>query len=381
MQDTAKRVISAILMTLPMFSGAEISPDIQRITDNSKVTDHQAIIPTVQLERAELSSLPKTERQILELVSMRLLCAVGEKHIYDEIRVTLNCEGNEFKASGKTDVQKGWREVYEMFRKTLKSTEKDEQSEIPEVIEGDIFPAVESSATEHYTSPPKAFTEDTLLSAMETAGKESFEDETEKKGLGTPATRAGIIEKLVKLGFAERKGRSLIPTPDGMELVKILPETVTSPEMTAEWENALLQIERGDMRGEDFLMNIESFTRDIVNTYRSSSTSGAFVGNKEVIGVCPRCGSEVVCGRGRYYCANKDCGFCLWEDNKFFTSKRKKLTKSLAAELLKNGKIKLKGCYSEKTGKTHDATVLFDDTGGKHVNFKMEFDKPKNFSK
>ena len=382
MQDTVKRVISIICRTLPLFSGIRFNPNIQRITDNSKITDHHAIIPTVQLERAELSSLPKTERQILELVSMRLLCAVGEKHIYDEIKVILTCEGNEFKASGKAEVQKGWREVYEQFRKALNSTEKEEQSEIPEVREGEILSSVDSSVTEHFISPPKAFTEDTLLSAMETAGKESFEDDTEKKGLGTPATRAGIIEKLVKSGFAERKGRSLIPTSDGMELVKILPETVTSPEMTAEWENALLQIERGDMRGEDFLISIESFTRDIVNTYRSLSASGAFAVSKEVIGICPRCGSEVVCGRGRYHCANKDCDFCLWEDNKFFTSKRKKLTKSLAAELLKNGKIRLKGCYSDKSGKTYDATVLLDDSGGKYLNFKMEFDKPKNnFSK
>ena len=221
-----------------------------------------------------------------------------------------------------------------------------------------------------------------MLSAMETAGKEDFDSDTEKKGLGTPATRAGIIEKLVKSGFAERKGRSLIPTKDGMELVKVLPEAVTSPSMTAEWENALLQIERGNASGEDFLNGIEKFTRDIVNEYRSVTPTNAFEGNKEVIGVCPRCGSEVVCGRGRYYCSNKDCEFCMWEDNKFFSSKRKKLTKSIAAELLKDGRAKLKGCYSEKSGKTYDATVLLDDSGGKYVNFKTEFDKPKNnFSK
>ena len=311
MQDTAKRVINIVCRTLPLFSGVRFNPNIQRITDNTKVTDHHAIIPTVQLEKADISALPTTERQILELVSMRLLCAVGDKHVYDEIRATITCEGYDFTAGGKTEVQKGWREIYDRFRATLKSAEKDEENELPEVREGDILSYVESSVTEHHTTPPKAFTEDTLLSAMETAGKESFEDDTEKKGLGTPATRAGIIEKLVKSGFAERKGRSLIPTSDGMELVKILPETVTSPEMTAEWENALLQIERGDMRGEDFLISIESFTRDIVNTYRSLSASGAFAVSKEVIGICPRCGSEVVCGRGRYHCANKDCDFCL----------------------------------------------------------------------
>ena len=373
MQDTAKRVISIVCRTLPLFSGVTVTPNIGRITDNSKVTDHHAIIPTVQLEKADISALPTTERQILELVSMRLLCAVGEKHIYDEIKVIISCEGYDFTSNGKTEVQKGWREIYDRFRATLKSAEKDEESEPPEVREGDILPYIKSSVTEHHTTPPNAFTEDTLLSAMETAGKESFEDDTEKKGLGTPATRAGIIEKLVKSGFAERKGRSLIPTKDGMELVKVLPETVTSPAMTAEWENALLQIERGSASGEDFLKGIEYFTRSIVNEYRSTVPSNVFEGNKEVIGVCPRCGGEVVCGRGRYYCSNKDCGFCMWEDNKFFSSKRKKLTKSIAAELLKDGKAKLKGCYSEKSGKTYDATVLLDDSGEKYVNFKLDF--------
>ena len=377
MQDTAKRVISIVCRTLPLFSGVTVNSNIQRITDNTKVTDHHAIIPTVQLEKADISTLPATERQILELVSMRLLCAVGEKHIYDEIKVTITCEGYDFTSSGKTEVQKGWREVYDRFRATLKSAEKEEGSELPDVREGDILSSVESSVTEHFTSPPKAFTEDTLLSAMETAGKEDFESDTEKKGLGTPATRAGIIEKLVKTGFVERKGRSLVPTNDGIELVKVLPEAVTSPTMTAEWENALLQIERGNASGEDFLTGIENFTRDIVNEYRAVVPTNAFSGDKEVIGVCPRCGGEVVCGRGRYYCANKDCGFCMWEDNKFFSSKRKKLTKSIAAELLKEGRVKLKGCYSEKSGKTYDATVLLDDSGGKYVNFKLEFANKK----
>ena len=377
MQNTAKRVINIVCRTLPLFSGVRFNPNIQRITDNSKVTDHHAIIPTVQLEKADLSALPTTERQILELVSMRLLCAVGEKHIYDEIKVIISCEGYDFTSGGKAEIQKGWRDIYDRFRATLKSAEKEEESELPEVSEGDILACVESSVTEHHTAPPKAFTEDTLLSAMETAGKESFEDDTEKKGLGTPATRAGIIEKLVKSGFAERKGRSLIPTKDGMELVKVLPEAVTSPAMTAEWENALLQIERGSASGEEFLKGIENFTRNIVNEYRSTAPSNVFEGNKEVIGVCPRCGGEVVCGRGRYYCSNKDCGFCMWEDNKFFSSKRKKLTKNIAAELLKDGKAKLKGCYSEKSGKTYDATVLLDDSGGKYVNFKLDFANKK----
>lgn len=375
MQDTTKRVISVVCSTLPLFTELSVSPNIQRITDNSKVTDHHAIIPTVQLEKADISALPTTERKILELVSMRLLCAVADKHIYEDIKVTAICESCGFKTSGRTEVQKGWREIYEKFRAALKSAEKDNENELPEVNEGDILSAVTASVTEHYTTPPKPFTEDTLLSAMETAGKESFEEDTEKKGLGTPATRAAIIEKLVKSGFAERKGRSIVPTGDGIELAKILPESVTSPTMTTEWENALLQIERGDVGGNEFLKGIEAVTSELVNTYSSSAPSKAFSSDKEVIGICSRCGSEVVCGKGRYYCTNKECNFCLWEDCRFFKSKCKKLTKSIAAELLKNGKVHLKGCYSEKTGKTYDAVVLLDDSGGEYVNFKLEFKK------
>ena len=246
MEGTVRQVISILCRKLPLFDGVAYTPDIDRISNNAKVTDHHAILPTAQVETLDIAELPESEQKILRLVATRLICATGEKHIYDETTLTVSCEGSLFTAKGKTVVQDGWKGIEQRFKATLKNKEKEEpEAVLPEVTEGDILQNVVSSVSEHFTSPPKEFTEDTLLSAMETAGNEAFDDETEKKGLGTPATRAGIIEKLVKGGFAERKGKTLVPTKDGLNLVCVLPEQVTSPAMTAEWENTLMQIERG----------------------------------------------------------------------------------------------------------------------------------------
>ena len=246
MEATARQVIEMVCRKVSIFSGLTHTPDIKRITNNAKVTDHHAIIPTVQLEKQDVSALPQSEQKILNLVGMRLLCATGEKHTYAETQISLSCEGYEFKTKGKTVVQNGWKAIEELFKASLKAKEKDDPvKSLPEVHEGDMLDGVSASVTEHFTTPPKQYTEDTLLSAMETAGNDQFDDDTEKKGLGTPATRAGIIEKLVKSGFAERKGKSLIPTKDGCNLVCVLPEQITSPAMTAEWENTLMEIERG----------------------------------------------------------------------------------------------------------------------------------------
>lgn len=195
------------------FDGLSYAPNIRRITNNAKVTDHHAIIPTVQLEKQDISVLPESEQKILRLVAMRLLSATGEKHTYEETSLTISCEGYVFSTKGKTVVQEGWKAVEQRFKAALKSKENDEPEKmLPAVSEGDVLDAVSASVTEHYTTPPKQYTEDTLLSAMETAGNEAFDDDTEKKGLGTPATRAGVIEKLVKSGYAERKGKSIVPT-------------------------------------------------------------------------------------------------------------------------------------------------------------------------
>ena len=378
MEGTVRQVISILCRKLPLFDGVAYTPNIDRISNNAKVTDHHAILPTVQVETLDIAELPESEQKILRLVATRLICATGEKHIYDETTLTISCEGSLFTAKGKTVVQDGWKGIERQFKATLKNKEKEEpEAVLTEVTEGDIFQYVAASVSEHFTSPPKAFTEDTLLSAMETAGNAAFDDETEKKGLGTPATRAGIIEKLVKGGFAERKGKTLVPTKDGLNLVCVLPEQITSPAMTAEWENTLMQIERGNADADAFLSGIAAMTSELVKAYPflSDAEASRFDTARETVGKCPRCGSPVYVGKGNFYCSNRECPFCLWEDNKFFSSKKKKLTKKIAKELLDKGWCRVTGLYTPKKPQLYDAVIRLDDTGGKYVSFKMEFDR------
>ena len=378
MEGTVRQVISILFRKLPLFDGVAYTPDIDRISNNAKVTDHHAILPTVQVETLDIAELPESEQKILRLVATRLICATREKHIYDETTLTVSCEGSLFTAKGKTVVQDGWKGIEQRFKATLKNKEKEEpEAVLPEVTEGDILQNIVSSVSEHFTSPPKAFTEDTLLSAMESAGNEAFDDETEKKGLGTPATRAGIIEKLVKGGFAERKGKMLVPTKDGLNLVCVLPEQITSPAMTAEWENTLMQIERGNADADAFLSGIAAMTSELVKAYPflSDAEASRFDTARETVGKCPRCGSPVYVGKGNFYCSNRECSFCLWEDNKFFSSKKKKLTKKIAKELLDKGWCRVTGLYTPKKPQLYDAVIRLDDTGGKYVSFKMEFDR------
>lgn len=382
MSDTVRRVVSLVYRFIYLFHEMEVEPDIKRVTNNAKVTDHHAIIPTAQLEKQDLSTLPVSEQKILNLVAMRLLAATGEKHVYEETAITITCGGYSFKAKGKTIVRTGWKAVETCFRTSLKDQDIEEKDKIdaekvlPVLTEGQSIPAVAATFTEHFTQPPKPYSEDTLLSAMETAGNEDFDEDTEKKGLGTPATRAGIIEKLVKSGFVQRKGKSLVPTKDGNNLICVLPEQLTSPAMTAEWENTLMQIERGGADASAFLDGIVEMTSELVKAYPFLSDTEAkrFESEKEVIGKCPRCGSPVYVGKGNFYCSNRSCSFCLWEDNKFFSSKKKKLTKKIAKELLEKGWSRVKGLYTPKRPEPYDAIIRLADTGGKYVSFKLDFE-------
>ena len=378
MEDTARQVISIVCRQLPLFSGVSITPDIARVTDNSKVTDHHAILPTVQLEKQDVFALPQSEQKILNLVGMRLLCATGEKHTYAETQITLSCEGYVFKTKGKTVVQNGWKAIEELFKASLKTKEKDDPvKSLPEVHEGDVLDGVSASVTEHFTTPPKQYTEDTLLSAMETAGNDQFDDDTEKKGLGTPATRAGIIEKLVKSGFAERKGKQLIPTQNGAALVSILPDMLTSPQLTAEWENNLTQIAKGAADPGEFLSGIEAMARELVRTHAAAldGKKDLFREEKPSVGKCPRCGSPVHEGKKNYYCSNKECAFVMWKNDRFFEERKTAFSAKIAAALLKSGKANVKKLYSPKTGKTYDGTIVLADTGGKYVNYRIEVQK------
>ena len=244
---------------------------------------------------------------------------------------------------------------------------------LPELAEGQSF-SVMANVSEHFTSPPKAYTEDTLLSAMERAGAEDMPEEAERKGLGTPATRAAILEKLVQMGFVQRKGKQLVPTKDGINLAVVLPESLTSPALTAEWENRLTEIAKGSADPDEFMAEIEAQVRQLVKTYSciSADKQNLFQSERVIIGKCPRCGENVYEGKKNFYCGNRSCQFVMWKNDRFFEQRKKAFTPKIAAALLKNGKAKVKGLYSEKTGKTYDATVLLADTGGKYVNYRVE---------
>lgn len=374
MSETAASVATLLAAKLPFMKGADFAPDLSRVLDSKKVSDHHAIIPTTELEKTELSALPETERNILSLVGARLLFAAAAPHTYESVKAIFRCADTEFTATGKTVLCGGWKELERRYRDTLKQKPDDEDGDASTltVSEGMSFDNPAVSVTEHYTTPPKSHTEDTLLSAMERAGNEDTDEDAERRGLGTPATRAAVIEKLVSAGFAERKGKQLIPTKDGNNLVCVLPDVLTSPKLTAEWENSLTQIAKGKADADSFMLGIEDMTRELVKAYPFLSDKELFKEEEPIVGKCHRCGEPVFEGRKNYYCSNRECGFVMWKNDRFFEERKVKFTPKIAAELLENGKAKVKKLYSPKTGKTYDGTVLLSDTGGKYVNYRIE---------
>ena len=354
--------------------------NIEQVIDNSKVSDHHGIITTMGIENYDIHSLPFGEKEILKIVAIGLISAVGDNHHYAEAIITANCNETIFTVKGKTILEDGFKSVENLYLKNKKKQAKDDKDKVlPAISQGEVFTA-KASIKEGKTSPPKHYTDDTLLSAMGNANN-ALED-MGRKGIGTPATRAGILEKLIKTGFVERKGdkktKHFIPTHKGISLITILPEIIQSPILTAEWEEKLKQIEQGGLSPDEFLQEINEMIESLVRTYEViKGTDNLFPSNKEGIGKCPRCGGNVVENRKGFCCGNKDCGFALWKENKFFTMKKKTLTKEIAIKLLKEGRVKLTGCYSGKTGKTYDAIVILDDNGGKYINFKIEFPAKK----
>ena len=383
MQATAASLILWLRDNMPFGKGYAGEPDIDRVTDDSKVTDHHAIIPTVEIARTDLSELPFGERDVLTLLAVRLLCATTQVHRFEAVTAILDCQGYTFTAKGKTILQSGWKEVERIHRMSIRQSEtehkENEAVALPVLQEGQTFEAVSASFREGKTSPPKHYTEDTLLSAMETAGAEDMPEDAERKGLGTPATRAATLEKLVSAGFVQRKKKQLIPTEKGKNLIAVLPDNIKSPILTAEWESMLKQVEHGELSATSFMDQIADMSRTLVKEHTAPEKRFAdlFPSSRETaheaVGVCPRCGAPVYEGKKGFFCDNRECSFALWKDNRFFSSKKKSITKSVAAALLKEGRISMSGLYSEKTGKTYDAEVILDDTGGKYVNFKLEF--------
>ena len=380
-------LVNAIAKAMPFAAHIAVYAEVGQVVNGAKVTDHHAIIPTMTVRQADLSTLPAGERTILHLACARLLCAVGQKHDYAETGITVTCAGADFTVKGRVVLNPGWREMDAAYRATLKGkSEADNGNEpkpIPIVVEGAALEVITAAVKEGKTSAPRHFTEDTLLACMESAGQEDIPADAEHKGLGTPATRAGILEKLVKTGYVERKKAksivNLLPTHKAVSLITVLPEQIQSPRLTAEWEARLKEIERGTLAPEDFIAEIGGMVCELVQTYECVKDSDVlFAKQREAVGVCPRCGGRVVETPKAFSCETKDCGFALWKNSRFFTVKKKQLTKSLAATLLKEGSAQLHGCYSEKTGNTYDATVTLDDTG-EHVNYKLIFEGGKAY--
>ena len=317
-------------------------------------------------------------------MALRLLCAVAHPYIYDETSVTVECAGAEFTAKGRTVKQPGWRALEAAYRASMKNAEPDKETEdkaLPELAEGQELPVAGAAVKEGKTTPPKHFTEDTLLSAMETAGAKDMPEDAERKGLGTPATRAGILEKLVSTGFLERKKSKktvqLLPSHDAVSLITVLPEQLQSPLLTAEWEYRLGEIERGELAPEDFMARISTMLQELVRTYQViKGTEYLFTPPRVVVGKCPRCGGDVAELQKGFFCQNEGCKFAIWKNNKWWELKRKQPTKAVVTALLKDGRAHVTGLYSEKTGKTYDATVVLEDDG-KYANFKLAFDRQK----
>lgn len=385
MEQTAGNVIEAIFSSILFEENMMFNPDIKRVLNSKKVTDHHAIIPTMEIAKADLAALPETEQKILSLVANRLLCATGEKHLYETVKAELSCGGYTFAASSKSVLKNGWKDFEDVFKRSFRTTEDKEQEDkkLPELSKGQTFDGVQTKISEHYTTPPKHFTEDSLLSAMERAGNEDMSDDVERKGLGTPATRADIIEKLVKDGFVKREKKQMIPTEDGMKLITVLPDVVKSPKLNADWENALTLVAKGEMEREDFMADIETMVSDLIHTYHevSDEQKKMFAQEQKVLGKCPNCGGEVVKGKYGAFCKNK-CGMNVSRIMGVALSDEQ------VESLLAGKKTLLKGLTS-KAGKKYDAYIIPSGTeeyhytkdgeekSGVQFKFVMEFPNKK----
>ena len=383
MKETVKMLAEGMTDFLPFLESGQIGGNIDRVVNNAKVSDHHAILPTKEAMEKGMGGLSSGKKNLLMLIGQQLVQATGEEYLYEQTEISVQCKEHEFTAKGKLPVQMGFKEAEEAFRKYCvkdkKSDEPDHKTELPEGYEeGMTLASVKAEKSTHYTSPPKMFTEDTLLAAMETAGNKEFDSETEKKGLGTPATRANIIEKLVVSGYAERKGKQILPTVAGCELIHVMPENLKSASLTAEWENQLLMMEKGKIQEDEFMNGIVSMINEILSLCRAipEEERNRFQTAREVIGKCPVCGSEVYEGKINYYCSDRNCQFALWNSNRFLENMKKSMDKKMAVELLKKGRTHVKGLYSKKKDSKFDADLVLGLEDGK-ARFSLEFPKKK----
>lgn len=383
MKDSVEELVGKMPVLLPFVDYGQLGNGVKRVINNEKVSDHHAILPTKEAVEKGIADLASDKKNLMMLICQQLVQATGEEYLYEQTDITVKCQEQDFKARGKIPVQMGFKEVEKAFKQLCVKTEpvegKEKETSIPAGYEEGmrLFP-VKADKTTHYTSPPKPFNEDTLLAAMETAGNKEFDSETEKKGLGTPATRASIIEKLVSSGYAQRKGKQILPSTEGKELVKVMPEYLKSAVMTAEWENRLLMMEKGQITDTQFMEEITSLVRKILELCREipEEERRRFQTAREVIGKCPVGGSDIFEGKQNFYCSNRQCDFALWKENRFLGSMAKKLDKKMARELLDKGCTHVKGLYSKKKDMKFDADLLLTLEDGK-PRFHLEFPKKK----
>ena len=383
MKDSVGELVEKMPVLLSFVDYGQLGHGIKRVINNAKVSDHHAILPTKEAVEKGIADLPADKKNLMMLICQQLVQATGEEYLYEQTDITVKCQEYDFKSRGKIPVQMGFKEVEKAFKqlcvKAEPVEEKEKETSIPAGYEEGmrLFP-VKAEKTTHYTSPPKPFNEDTLLAAMETAGNKEFDSETEKKGLGTPATRASIIEKLVSSGYAQRKGKQILPSTEGKELVKVMPEYLKSAVMTAEWENQLLMMEKGQITDTQFMGEITSLVRKILEVCREipEEERRRFQTAREVIGKCPVCGCDVFEGKQNFYCSNRQCDFALWKENRFLGSMEKNLDKKMARELLDKACTHVKGLYSKKKDMKFDADLLLTLEDGK-PRFHLEFPKKK----
>lgn len=386
MEESVNGIIMTLKSTLPFICDNGFPFDLKRILNSKKVSDHHAIIPTPKIGKVKESDLSHDEWTILMMVANRLLCATGEKHQYLSVKAEITSCGQLFTIIGRTVTSPGWRTCEEAMKRYFQTDEdKDDDEEsasFPNLTDGQTFSNVKGRVSEHWTKPPKAYTEDSLLAAMERAGNADMDDDVERKGLGTPATRASIIEKLISSGYAARKKRQIVATEGGAKMIALMPDYLKSVQMTADWENRLLQMERGETSAELFMKDIYALIDKILVSCKEvpedmrKRYSGLDSKGKEELGKCPVCGSAVLEGNKKYYCTNRDCSFTLWKESRFLSSMKKTISKKMAVDMLAKGKTHVKDFFSAKTGKTFEADLLINVDDGK-VSFSLEFPQRK----
>lgn len=381
MERTATELLDQLPGMLPFLEKEHIGRDTGRIVNNGRVSDHHALLPTKEALGRDFGGLPEKQRNIFSLIGQRLAQAVSGECIYEETSVTVECEGHTFLAKDRVIVRPGFRTVEDAFRNALLKGKEtgtadadDETAPVPEgICEGMGIAGVRAKCSTHYTSPPRAYSEDTLLAAMERAGKGEFEEGTQRKGLGTPATRASVIEKLVSSGYARRAGKQLLPTADGKELIAVLPDCLKSAAMTAEWENRLLLVEKGEMDSREFLRGIMDLAGRVLEGCRAiPEEEQRRFHRKESVGACPVCGNPVYEGKKNFYCGSRECSFSLWKENRYLSGMKKQVDRKMAVDLLEKGRTHVTDFYSQKTGRTFSADLLMDAGDGR-ASFSLEF--------